>query len=273
VLLLSGTFERFDEDRARSVGADGHITKPFEAQALVDRVNQLLAHAEAARPVGGGSDTTVLVAEQPSASGDAFDFFDEEFAATSPSAAAAPTATTLLEDDGGASLSAMPIELESAVEDEIAEASEAVAISSFDDDIDPPADEGHATTVLFDVSESDRARPVEPEPSGRQPADSAHSAPAAATTARRRRAFAAPPPFPRRASTTLRLRLRGRVAARFAASPSPPNRPPPSPSAPADPARSSSRSGARRAVTPPPVPASAPARAARMSVPSSAHIE
>ncbi len=39
--------------RARNVGADGHITKPFEAQALVDRVNQLLAHAEAGRPVGG----------------------------------------------------------------------------------------------------------------------------------------------------------------------------------------------------------------------------
>lgn len=43
VLLLTGTFEAFDESRATDVGATGHITKPFEAQALVDRVHQLLA--------------------------------------------------------------------------------------------------------------------------------------------------------------------------------------------------------------------------------------
>ena len=45
VLLLTGTFESFDAERARQVGADGHITKPFEAQALVDQVNQLLARS------------------------------------------------------------------------------------------------------------------------------------------------------------------------------------------------------------------------------------
>jgi CheY-like chemotaxis protein len=42
VLLLTGTFEAFDEDRASQCGSDGHITKPFEAQALVDRVTALL---------------------------------------------------------------------------------------------------------------------------------------------------------------------------------------------------------------------------------------
>lgn len=42
ILLLTGTFEAFDEGRAASVGADGHITKPFEAQALVERVNQVM---------------------------------------------------------------------------------------------------------------------------------------------------------------------------------------------------------------------------------------
>ncbi|NNL85826.1 MAG: response regulator, partial [Myxococcales bacterium] len=41
VMLLTGTFEAFDDARAQEVGADGHITKPFEAQALVDRVNAL----------------------------------------------------------------------------------------------------------------------------------------------------------------------------------------------------------------------------------------
>ncbi len=43
VLLLTGTFEAFDEERAKQAGADGHITKPFEAQILVDRVNEMLA--------------------------------------------------------------------------------------------------------------------------------------------------------------------------------------------------------------------------------------
>ena len=50
VLLLTGTFEAFDENRAREVGSDGHITKPFEAQGLVDRVTDLLSRTPAAPP-------------------------------------------------------------------------------------------------------------------------------------------------------------------------------------------------------------------------------
>ena len=45
VLLLTGTFEAFDEARAAAAGADGQITKPFEAQALVSRVNEVMAAA------------------------------------------------------------------------------------------------------------------------------------------------------------------------------------------------------------------------------------
>ena len=48
VLLLTGTFEAFDEERAQAVGSSGHITKPFEAQALVERVTELLMGAKAA---------------------------------------------------------------------------------------------------------------------------------------------------------------------------------------------------------------------------------
>lgn len=43
VLLLAGTFEPFDPDRARGVGADGHLMKPFESRTLVERVEALLA--------------------------------------------------------------------------------------------------------------------------------------------------------------------------------------------------------------------------------------
>ncbi|MBI5544268.1 MAG: response regulator, partial [Deltaproteobacteria bacterium] len=57
VLLLAGTFEAFDEGRARAASADGHIQKPFESQALIDKVNGLLgkgpARPVAAQPVAG----------------------------------------------------------------------------------------------------------------------------------------------------------------------------------------------------------------------------
>jgi CheY-like chemotaxis protein len=66
VLLLSGTFEAFDDDRAQRAGADGHITKPFEAQTLVSRVKQLLAAAPGAASSREASATV------------SFDFFDDE---------------------------------------------------------------------------------------------------------------------------------------------------------------------------------------------------
>ena len=42
VLLLTGTFEPFDEARARAARADGHIAKPFDSQALLTRVRELV---------------------------------------------------------------------------------------------------------------------------------------------------------------------------------------------------------------------------------------
>ena len=42
VLLLTGTFETYDEERAVEVGASAYIAKPFEAQGLIDQVNTLL---------------------------------------------------------------------------------------------------------------------------------------------------------------------------------------------------------------------------------------
>ena len=42
VLLLAGSFEPFDEDKARSCKADAWIEKPFESQNLIDKVAELL---------------------------------------------------------------------------------------------------------------------------------------------------------------------------------------------------------------------------------------
>jgi CheY-like chemotaxis protein len=42
VLLLTGAFEPVDDERARAVGCDGVLAKPFEPQLLIRRVKELL---------------------------------------------------------------------------------------------------------------------------------------------------------------------------------------------------------------------------------------
>jgi CheY-like chemotaxis protein len=51
VMLLTGTFEPFDEDKARQAGADAWISKPFESQFLIDQVEELLAKFASASAV------------------------------------------------------------------------------------------------------------------------------------------------------------------------------------------------------------------------------
>ncbi len=50
VILLTGTFEPFDRDRAIAVGCSEIITKPFEAKKLVDAVEHLAATPAAPPP-------------------------------------------------------------------------------------------------------------------------------------------------------------------------------------------------------------------------------
>ena len=89
VLLLTGSFEAFDEDRARQVGSDGHLAKPFETQDLVDRVMGLLSQAPAATPSPTrtperddavvADSASVTPVTQTAASGDgAYEFFDDD---------------------------------------------------------------------------------------------------------------------------------------------------------------------------------------------------
>jgi len=101
VLLLTGTFESFDEARAAAVGAAGHVAKPFEAQTLVDRVKQLLAAATAARaPAAPRAVSARPAAAKPRADDNAFDFFSDapdEIATAAP--AMPPDAFDLDEPD------------------------------------------------------------------------------------------------------------------------------------------------------------------------------
>jgi CheY-like chemotaxis protein len=84
VLLLTGTFETFDEERATRAGADGHITKPFEAQALVELVNARLAGAAAARTKKPAAPPASAAAPVASAAADPepFDFLETESGST-----------------------------------------------------------------------------------------------------------------------------------------------------------------------------------------------
>jgi CheY-like chemotaxis protein len=120
VLLLTGTFEAFDEERAEQAQANGHITKPFEAQALVDRVNELLARAPQpaaapapSPPLPAAAETVVTwatpqpPAAQSASDDDGFDFFDDALETDSgdadlPTEAREP-ATTAFEIDAGES--------------------------------------------------------------------------------------------------------------------------------------------------------------------------
>ena len=53
ILLLTGSFEPFDENKAKSCGADDFLAKPFESQQIVSKVKELieLGSTRAAAPV------------------------------------------------------------------------------------------------------------------------------------------------------------------------------------------------------------------------------
>src|SRR5687768_8999744 len=48
VVLLTGTFEPFDPDRAEKAGCDARGAKPFGAQSLIHKVEELIASAQSA---------------------------------------------------------------------------------------------------------------------------------------------------------------------------------------------------------------------------------
>jgi CheY-like chemotaxis protein len=104
VLLLTGTFEAFDESRAQSVGAAGHIAKPFEAQALVSEVYRLLAEAAAPAPAAQAPVETTPPDESLTAinpNDDSFDFFDDDLGVVSAASVEPPASPDGLDFDTG----------------------------------------------------------------------------------------------------------------------------------------------------------------------------
>jgi len=50
ILLLTGSFEPFDEDKAKTCGADDFLSKPFESQQIVAKVKELFEKGATAAP-------------------------------------------------------------------------------------------------------------------------------------------------------------------------------------------------------------------------------
>ena len=76
VILLTGTFEPFDRDRAIAVGCSEIITKPFEAKKLVDAVERLAATPGAPPPTA--ADTQSIGPEDLSRADDELELDDTE---------------------------------------------------------------------------------------------------------------------------------------------------------------------------------------------------
>jgi len=94
VLLLAGALEPVDEARAREVGADGVLVKPFEPHVAVSRVRELLARASRTRV----TPPSVPDASPAPSGGDYLDRLDAAFAAMSASPRPIGQPTTSLED-------------------------------------------------------------------------------------------------------------------------------------------------------------------------------
>jgi CheY-like chemotaxis protein len=99
VLLLTGAFEPVDEVRARAVGCDGVLAKPFEPQMVINRVKELLAGkrpaslwsdagAAAPAPPPAPAEPAAPVHDEPKAVDSLDEYFDRLDAAFSK---AAPT--------------------------------------------------------------------------------------------------------------------------------------------------------------------------------------
>jgi CheY-like chemotaxis protein len=198
VLLLTGTFEAFDEARAREAGSDGHITKPFEAQALVDLVNARLAAVSPQPPATASIAPKSAVGASPLFGEDEepFDFMSDEV--TEPSGtrrdpALADDALSFGNPDeidahAGDERGAGRLEMEAMTQIAIEDADSGVApIDDLDDENAetlPPVDDSDrlddspaATRVMFgerdepaasapDAFASTRVLLAEPEPAG-----------------------------------------------------------------------------------------------------------
>jgi CheY-like chemotaxis protein len=88
VLLLTGAFEPVDEARARAVGCDGVLVKPFEPQMVISRVRDLLAGKRESAPGKAAVPAAPAAAEPPGGLEAYFDRLDAALASKTAAGAA-----------------------------------------------------------------------------------------------------------------------------------------------------------------------------------------
>lgn len=77
VLLLTGAFEPVDDVRAREAGCDGVLVKPFEPQAIVQRVKALLAASPRPVPSAEPPAASTPPAPRPPEAGRLDEYFEQ----------------------------------------------------------------------------------------------------------------------------------------------------------------------------------------------------
>jgi CheY-like chemotaxis protein len=87
VILLTGTFEPFDPDRADKAGCDAVVTKPFESQSLIHKVEELVQqsqNAAAAAPEPAALFTDAPSFDSTAVTSDPFTHDNDIFSAPPP---------------------------------------------------------------------------------------------------------------------------------------------------------------------------------------------
>src|SRR5438045_3251171 len=91
VILLTGTFEPFDPDRADKAGCDAVVTKPFESQSLIHKVEELIQQSQTSaasvpepEPAARFPDAPAF--DAPPAAADPFTHDNDIFGAAPPAA-------------------------------------------------------------------------------------------------------------------------------------------------------------------------------------------
>jgi CheY-like chemotaxis protein len=65
ILLMTGSFEPFDENKAKSCGADDFISKPFESQQIISKVTELCELSASKAFAAGQAETELPVTPPP----------------------------------------------------------------------------------------------------------------------------------------------------------------------------------------------------------------
>ena len=94
VLLLTGAFEPIDEVRARAVGCDGVLVKPFEPQLVINRVRELIRRPSPSATAPLPASPSAPPSSMPPPTGsieEYFDRLDAAFSTLDTSAVLGPT--------------------------------------------------------------------------------------------------------------------------------------------------------------------------------------